>query len=330
MVVLWGNYEGIPQDTATNNAVIQLSKTSFSVSVNNQPISITAVNSADQLNVASSNVVTLDASGSMSALIYDENRSPVLDSQSRQYSRARITAKAAHQFVSEKADADEVAVIPFSSGVSLVNNTLLTDSLNLEDSSGANLVYNYSDDGFITDKDKLHFAVDLYNPNSDLWYSRYNYDGRHTDRTDSVASAGVGYLWGGGTNLELAINESVAKVSNRNNTIKRVFVMTDGDSWFSDRAAVISAANANNVIIHAVAVSASANETDLTEIADQTGGSYNKIIDEQNVTGIYSSLQTTIKYAYVATLGAPLQSGDSIKLSLTVNGETVERTLTVQ
>ena len=317
-------------DSATNNAVIQLAKSSFAVSVNDQAIPITTVNSADQLNIASSNVMTIDASGSMGALISDDNSNPVLDSQGRQYDRFRITAKAAHQFVSEKANADEVAVIAFSSSVDLVKNALFIDRLNLQDSSSANLAYDYADDGFVIDKGKLHFAVDLYNPYSDLWPYKVDYDGRYADRTDLVATTGTNYLWENGTELEEAINTSVTEISSRTNTLKRVFVMTDGNSSFSDRSGVIELANNSNVVIHAIAVSALANEDDLTEIAAQTGGSYNKIIDEQNITGIYSALQTTVKYAYVATLGSPLQNGDSIKLSLTVNGETVERILTVQ
>lgn len=313
-------------DNTTNNAVIQLSKNAFEVLVNDQPISITTVNSADQLDLASSNVMTLDASGSMGTSIRDKDGNPVLDSEDRQYDRFRITALAAHQFVAEKADADEIAVIPFSSSVDLIDNAFLTDNLTLLDNNSASITYDYSDDGFTTAKDKLHFAVDLYNPFSDQW-NGLGYDGRHASRTDSVASVGSSYQWGMGTQLEDAINTSVDKIATRNNTLKRVFVMTDGNSSFTDRDAVIAAANQANVVIHAIAVSNNANESDLQPIASETGGSYHKIVDEQNITGIYSSLQTTVKYAYIASLTTPLQSGDAISLSLTINGEKVTRIL---
>ncbi|KII79515.1 vWA domain-containing protein [Vibrio renipiscarius] len=313
-------------DNTTNNAVIQLSKNAFEVLVNDQPISITTVNSADQLALASSNVMTLDASGSMRASINDENNNAVVDSEGHQYDRFRITAMAAHQFVAEKADADEIAIIPFSNSVDLINNAFLQDSLSLVDSNSASISYDYSLDGFTTAKDKLHFAVDLYNPLASLW-GWNDYDGRHASRTDSVARADTWYLWDSGTELEEAIKVSVDEVATRSNTLKRVFVMTDGDSYFTDRDAVIAAANQANVVIHAIAVSNNANESDLQPIASETGGSYHKIVDEQNITGIYSSLQTTIKYAYIASLTTPLQSGDAISLSLTINGEKVTRIL---
>lgn len=317
-------------DTSTNNAVIQLSKSAFEVYVNDQPLAISTLNSADQLNVASSNVVTLDASGSMSMLISGDDGDVDVHSNSGYYDRFRVTAKAAHQFVTEKADVDEVMVIPFSTTVDVIKNSWLDSAVSLTDSQGASVNYDYADDGFTTDAAKLHLAMDIYNPYSGLWLDQSALDGKDAARTDTITSAGVAYPWSGLTELEDAINQSIDEVKVRNNSIKRVFVLTDGQSVFSDRDAVVASANNNNVVVHAIAVSAQADEANLKVIAADTGGSYHKIIDEQNIAGIYSSLQTTIKYAYVATLASPLQAGDTIKLVLTVNGETVERLVTVQ
>ncbi|MGX1925217.1 vWA domain-containing protein [Vibrio sp. NH-7] len=315
-------------DTVSNNAVIQLTKAAFKVSVNNQPLTISSLNTSDQLGVASSNVISLDASGSMFGQVRDENGDAVIDSNGYAYTLHRLTALAAHQFISEKSSADEIGVMAFDSSVELINNALLAQ-YNLYDENDADITFDYSDENFVIDKAKLHFAVDMYNPTSPLWMDNF-YDAKHTGRTDNVDSIGSGYRWGGGTELEGAINDSLTALQQRSNAIKRTFVMTDGNSSFDDRQALIDTAVANSIPVHAIAVGAGANETDLKVIANQTGGTYYKIVDGQNLVGIYSSLQTTIKYAYLAKLNAPLQAGDEVKLSLEINGETVERTITLQ
>ncbi|WP_053395572.1 hypothetical protein [Vibrio nereis] len=109
-------------DSSTNNAVIQLTKAAFTVSVNDLPISISTLNSSDQLGVASSNTLTLDRSGSMDDDAKDENNKDVVDSNGETYNLSRLTALAAHQFVSEKNTADEVAVIPFATYVHMIND----------------------------------------------------------------------------------------------------------------------------------------------------------------------------------------------------------------
>lgn len=316
-------------DSASNNAVIQLAKNAFEVSVNNQPLLISTLNSTDQLGIASSNVMALDASGSMTSFVTDGgDLGP--QSNNEVYTRHRLTAKAAHQFVSEKGAADEFSVISFDDEINTINNALIS-TFDLHDESGSSVSYDYHETGFVNDKAKLHFAIDLYNPRSSLWQDGNADDEKHPDRTDSVATVNNSYYpWSGGTELEGAINTSLEQVKERANALKRVFVLTDGQSYFTDRAGVIAFANANSIPVHAIAISQSADEENLQEIASQTGGTYYKVIDEQTITGIYSSLQTTIKYAYVAELNAPLQVSDTLKLTLTINGEKVERTLTIQ
>jgi len=315
-------------DTVTNNAVIQLTKSAFTVSVNDQPLAISALNTSDQLGVASSNVIALDASGSMYSKVLDENNDYVTDADGNTYTLHRLTALAAHQFVSEKSAADEVGVMAFDGRVELIDNTLLANYA-LTDVNANSVTFDYSNESFVTEKEKLHFAVDFYNPESHMWIGS-QVDAKHDARTDIVHKTNGYYRWGGGTELEGAIEDSLTALQNRNNAIKRIFVMTDGNSYFSDRDGLIDTAVANSIPVHAVAVGANANETDLKEVADQTGGTYYKIVDGQNLVGIYSSLQTTIKYAYLAELSTPLQTGDVVKLSLEINGETVERTITIQ
>lgn len=315
-------------DTVSNNAVIQLTKTAFTVSVNNQPLTISSLNSSDQLGVASSNVMSLDASGSMFSRVRDDNGDYVLDQQGNYYTLHRLTALAAHQFITEKNTVDEIGVMPFDSRVELINNQLLSD-YELFDENDNLITFDYSDDSFASDKAKLHFAVDMYNPESQMW-GPTNDDANHADRSDHVAAIEGGYRWGGGTELEGAISDSLTALKSRNNAIKRAFVLTDGNSTFGDRQGLIDTAVANAIPVHAVAVGAGANETDLKVIANDTGGTYYKIVDSQDLVGIYSSLQTTIKYAYLAKINAPLQAGDEVKLSLEINGENVERTITIQ
>lgn len=316
-------------DSSTNNAVIQLTKAAFSVSVNDQPIAISTLNSSDQLGVASSNVLTLDRSGSMHDPVLDENRNPVLDENDVTYKLNRITALAAHQFVSEKSTADEVAVIPFASNVRMITNQLLT-TFDLVDSNDQPVNFDYSDSGFLKEQAKLHFAIDVYNPHSGLWSNQTQYDEKHSGRNDDIASVGSSNIWGGNTELEEAVDESLIALINRENAIKRAFVMTDGHSTFYNRAGVIEKANQNSIPVHSIALGAGADEEDLKAISEQTGGTYYKVLNTTDIVGIYSSLQTTIKYAYLAALSTPLQAGDVVKLSLEINGETVTRELTIQ
>ena len=157
-----------------------------------------SLNSSDQLGVASSNVITLDASGSMyGSDIQDINGNP--------YTMHRLTALAAHQFVSEKSEADEIGVVVFDHFVNLINK----DFLNLYSFVDANediVQLDYSVSGFTNNKAKLHFAVDLYNPNAGLWNESYYtgvYDEKHSDRVDSIVSTRSDYQWGQTLTLKL-------------------------------------------------------------------------------------------------------------------------------
>lgn len=316
-------------DSSTNNAVIQLTKAAFTVSVNDQPISISTLNSSDQLGVASSNTLALDGSGSMFDWVYDEQLTPVIDENGNPYTLHRLTALAAHQFTLEKSAADEVAIIPFDYDVNLINNQFLA-KFDFTDSNDNPVSYDYSDSGFVNDKAKLHLAIDMYNPQAGLWANKSKHDQSHAGRTDNIASLGYSYEWGGGTDIEDAINDSLDALIARNNAVKRVFVMTDGQSSFYNRATLIDTAKQNSIPVHSIALGAGANEDDLKVISEQTGGTFYQVIDPTDIVGIYSSLQTTIKYAYLAALNTPLQAGDVVKLSLEINGETVTRELTIQ
>jgi hypothetical protein len=316
-------------DSSTNNAVIQLTKVAFQLTVNDQPMTISSLNSSDQLGVASSNVLALDGSGSMYSEVRDANYNYVVDDNLNPYTLHRLTALAAHQFVSEKSDSDEIAVIAFDSYVDLIDQAFI-DGLTLLDIDDNEVTFTYSESGFATGKSQLHFAIDLYNPSTEQWGLYNAYDQAHSGRTDNIASISNYYAWGGGTELEGAINDSLTAISERNNAIKRVFVMTDGNSYFSDRQLVIDTAKQNAIPVNAIAVGTNANDTDLKEIAEQTGGVFHLIEEPQNIVGIYSALQTSIKYAYLASLSSPLQAGDEVKLSLQINDETVERVITIE
>ncbi|CAK2097696.1 von Willebrand factor type A domain-containing protein [Vibrio crassostreae] len=318
-------------DSVTNNAVIQLSKDAFRLEINDFPVNFLSLNTSEQLAVSTSNVLALDASGSMFANEFDESVDPpvaIIDGNGNPVTLLQLTASAAHQFISEKADADEVAVVPFDSNVELIDNTLLAN-YSMTDSDSANVTYNYSDSGFVTSKADLHFSVDMYNAFSPLWNNFYRYDEKHADRTDSVSSLNDDYRWSGGTQLEGAINDSVTLASARSNTLKRIFVMTDGNSSFADRDGVVAAALQNSIPVNAISVGSGANTVDLSVIAQETGGAFFELTDAINIAGIYSSLQTSVKFSYVAYLGIPLQAGDVIKLTLDLNGETVIRTITL-
>ncbi|MEJ2765272.1 vWA domain-containing protein [Photobacterium sp. MCCC 1A19761] len=314
-------------DSQSGKAVIQVAKSAFQILVNANENPIVSLNTADQLQVSNSIVMTLDASGSMSGKVYDEQGDPVTDSNNVIYNRFRLTALAAHQFMMEKNAEDEVAVIPFSLYVNPINKTFL-DGYNFQDENGLKTTINYSDSGFMKDKAALHFAIDFYNMHVPMWEERV-LDTKHAGRTDNVHTIVEDYPWGGGTELEDSIHVALDTTKQATGDVNSVFVMTDGDARFNDLDGLITKAKSMNLPVHSIAISNDAYTQDLMQISEQTGGSFKHITDVQNIAGVYSALQTTVKFNYLADLTLPVKSQDVIKMILTLNGEVVEREVTL-
>ncbi|UTV30578.1 vWA domain-containing protein [Photobacterium atrarenae] len=314
-------------DSQSGKAVIQVAKGAFQILVNANENPIVSLNTADQLQVRNSIVMTLDASGSMSSKVYDEQGDPVTDSNDVTYNRFRLTALAAHQFMMEKNVEDEVAVIPFSLDVNLISKSFL-DGYSFLDENGVDTTISYSDSGFMKDKASLHFAIDFYNMHVPMWEDRV-LDTKHAGRTDNVHAIYEDYPWGGGTELEDSIHVALDTTKQATGDVNSVFVMTDGNARFNDLDGLIAKAKSMNLPVHSIAISNDAYTQDLIQISEQTGGSFKHITDVQNITGVYSALQTTVKFNYVANLTRPVMSQDVLKIILTLNGEVVEREVTL-
>ena len=268
----------------------------------------------------------------MSAEVYDDQSKPILDENNETFNRMRLTARAAHQFIAEKNSDDEIAIIPFSSDVNLLNASFF-DNWTFIDTDSNEVALNYSASGFTQNTSELHFAVDFYNLHSPLWSNTFSktLDTHHISRNDQVHLIDSYYYpWDSGTKLEDSINQALEASKYGTNPLKAVFVMTDGDAYFNNLEGLIDEAKSLSIPVHSLAISEAANTDTLQEISEKTGGSFKQILDISTIEGVYSALQSTIKFAYIAELSQEVTSGDTLTLEFTLNGETTTRSIEIK
>lgn len=315
-------------DTQTNKAVIGIPDAAFSLALNANPLPIDLINNATSLSDPASVVLVLDASGSMSSFVYDENGNALKDANDNYYNRRRMTAIAAHTYLDGISSTDETGVVIFDHYVDFITNQLLGDSFALTDVDGNSATYTFSSTGFSSSPSNLRFVVDLYNRDSALWpYTQY--DDRHSD-TPNLSITNY-YRWGGSTSLYDAILEGVSRVQGQANARKILVAMSDG----GDNASVgseqdaIDAANAAGVSVYTIAYGSSSNETTMQNIAQGTNASYYSV-DNVDIAAAFQHVQTAITFQYLAGFSSALNTGDTLTLSLNHNGESISRDITVQ
>ena len=319
-------------DSIDGKALIQTINDAITIKINSQTVTVEKINSLEQIDLKASSVLTLDASGSMSAEVYDDQSKPILDENNETFNRMRLTARAAHQFIAEKNSDDEIAIIPFSSDVNLLNASFF-DNWTFIDTDSNEVALNYSASGFTQNTSELHFAVDFYNLHSPLWSNTFSktLDTHHISRNDQVHLIDSYYYpWDSGTKLEDSINQALAASKYGTNPLKAVFVMTDGDAYFNNLEGLIDEAKSLSIPVHSLAISEAANTDTLQEISEKTGGSFKQILDISTIEGVYSALQSTIKFAYIAELSQEVISGDTLTLEFTLNGETTTRSIEIK
>lgn len=319
-------------DTVTGRPVIGLPEGAFTLMHESTPVPLSSVSSAAQSREAASVALVLDASGTMNSTVYT-------DEESNRLSRWHVARDAAHLFLNEKGPDDEAAVVIFDGKVDMVNDDLLADRFSLLDESDQETTYAYSESGFTTNEEPLRFAVDLYDPFSQIYTNpRFGYNPvPHPDAPNiQIISR---YRWAGGTALFQAVYESLESTADRSSPRKAVVTMGDGGNNHGTRTIQEVIDRANNVGIPVYSIALGVSETNrgyeqLEALALKTGGDFVSVDDdgaETELLSAFESIQIGLVYQYLATLQNfdDIQAGDVIELKLDYNDLEATRILTV-
>ncbi len=315
-------------DSVTKKAILGLVAGSVTAKVNGSSASVTGISSSSS-TAAASTALVMDASGSMGTTVYTDSTTY------KSYSRFALASIAAGSFVQGKGSSDEVAMIVFDDAVTTINNSFLAVQT-FTDSNGTARTFTLSDDGFSTDASKLTSLADLYNvygaTSASCWYSGTlaSYCYPYLSGGDATLRRTSLYPWNGMTAVWKATDQGVDLVRTRSNPRKYVVAMTDGvdnSSGSITSSTLITKAVAAGIPVWMVAFgdSSSVNETEMQQVATQTGGSYFRR-ETNDIVGIFQGIQSSIRFQYTATLsGVSLTSGQVVTLE--VGGVTRELTL---
>lgn len=307
-------------DSATKKAVLGLPGSAVTVQVGSAAAPVSSF-VASTTTAASSSVLVMDASGSMGTNVYTDSAS------GKRYDRYALASLAAGEFLNGKDPADESAMLIFDDVPTLVTDAVLAARTFTSAATGQAVTVSVGADGFTTSVAPLLAVANLYNESSAI-YARCYVSGTLSANcydflpgSDTSLRLSGSYPWGGSTALWAASQQAVGVVAARANPRKFVVAMTDGQdnaSGASTRLTLIAAAKQAGVPVWMVAFGAagSVNETQMQQVADETGGSYYRQ-EDQNIVGIFQAIQTGIRFQYSATLGGvTLASGQTITVTL--------------
>jgi VWFA-related protein len=118
--------------------------------------------------------------------------------------------------------------------------------------------------------------------------------------------------------LYLAIDETSADPSGNR---KAVIVIADGEDNVSTKSLndVIERANAKNIPIFTIGLGILVGQTELEQIADETGGAYYQPATADNLTDVYLQLAQVFANQYVITYDSAYGSGTVTDLEVVVN-----------
>lgn len=313
-----GNLVFTVTDSESKKAVLGISASAVSALVGEQSRGLTKLDTAAAVQDASI-VLVLDASGSMYEPVYFD------EAAQKQYTRFQLAAVASHLFLDQKSPSDEIGISIFSDQVDFMTPESLNRQFPAFDASFQPVVLPYPLDGFATDAAQQRFVIDAYNHFSKL-YDPAAEDDVHpqTPAVRVIAS----YPYGGSTALYDAMVQAVETVGQRTNGRPAVVVMTDGEDTSSIAVAedVINAATVFGVPIHTVRFGADANGDVLSAISAQTGGNYLEA-NSIDLADAFTTIQTGIRFQYIATLAEALDATSPVTLTLILDGLTVSRTL---
>ena len=326
-------------DSESHKAVIGLDSSTFTVEKNDAEVDLTAlIGSQSVADNAASILISLDSSGSMSGYVQDENYNYVVDEDGNYQSRYSIAAASAHQFVETTKDNDEEAsfsMVIFSSYVYSFTDDYINDSLSLENSDGDTIEFvSERENGFIEDSATVHTLIDIYNPHSEMYvYPSSPAVERHEERDDDIALINSYYRFSGATafydSLDVGLDQFDESITN-----PQIIVLSDGDDNSSSVSYtdVITKAQEKNIPISVLAIGAGISSSDASRmeaIATDTGSQYLEVVDVSDLSGFFDGLSTQSSFNYNATLGESVVSGDILKVTIDINGESTSRELTI-
>lgn len=326
-------------DSESYKAVIGLDSSAFTVEKNDSEVDLTTlIGSQSVADNAASILISLDSSGSMSSYIFDEDNNYVVDENGNYETRYSIAAASAHQFVETTKNNDNEAsfsMVIFSSNVYSFTDDFINNNLTLENSEGDIVEFvSEREGGFIEDTAILHTLIDIYNPHSEMYlYPSTPAVERHEERDDDIALINSYYRFSGATafyeSLDVSLDEFDATITN-----PQIIVLSDGDDNSSSvgYTDVIAKAQDKNIPISVLAIGSGISSSDASKmeaIATETGSQYLEVADISDLSGFFDGLSTQSSFNYNATLGESVVSGDILKVTININGESTSRELTI-
>lgn len=334
-----GRFVFTVRDTESNRPVLGLPPSAFTLDVGGSEVDLESVRVAAQTGEAAGVSLVLDASGSMSANVAQNEDGDSL-------TRWHLTRDAAQLFLDEKAPNDETAFVIFDRDVDLINDDFIADRWVLEDADGNSVDYSFSPSGFSSETDDLRLIADAFSPYSTVYSNpRFGTEqAPHPDTPDITITNS--YVWGGRTALWDAVEVGIDSVLVESAASRKaVITMGDGLDNESDLTLdeLIDLANNEGVPVYSIYFGQNADPDDpnfdsaaedLQRLGEETGGGYTGVNDadaDTEILAAFESLQVGLVFQYLAALvdNDQVQGGDTVTLTLEYNQLTTTREFTV-
>lgn len=305
-------------DSLTGKSVLGLGAEHFTFAAGGSATTPVGVDYGASTAQAASVAMVLDGSGSMGAMVGTTGKT-----------RNQLASLAAHELLNGLSNgSDEAGVVLFGSGVTTVNDATLATLNWLDDAGNAAAPYTFSATGMTSTIPSLRTIADLYNTSSSIYL--YRTDPVHPD----TAPLHLRYPpFGGATSYFDATAAGLTLLSTARNPRRIVVALTDGQDNSSSASLdqVVAQATAAGTPLYTVGFGSSTevNETEMQAMADATGGEY-KRVEGADLTGLFQSIQTGIRFQYVAGFASAFASGTVVGTTITAYGKTVSRELTVR
>lgn len=310
-------------DSLTGKAVLGLTGANFAFAIGTAaqaPSSITYGASTAQ---AASVSIVLDSSGSMASVVGTTGKTAI-----------QIASIATHTLLDGfTSGSDEAGVTIFSSSIFPINDATLARTIfSWTDTAGvARAPYSFSATGLTKDIVRLRPIADLYNSQSAIYLSNPAGDPVHPSTGNLRLRSS--YALSGSTAFYDATSAGLALLGSAGNSRKIVVAMTDGvDNASTKRSAgVIAEAVSAGIPMYMVAFGArsAVDEPTMQKMATDSGGEY-KRVEGADLAGLFQSIQTGIRFQYLATFPAALASGSVLNTTVTAASLTATRTLTIR
>lgn len=302
-------------DDLSNKSVIGLPSGAVKVLTEAGANRLSAVRTGATVVENASVVMVTDASGSMATNAFTD------PDTGQRYSRQELAAVAAHTFLDSQSADNETALTIFDQDTNFIDKAEFDALFSFVDANDADADIAYPGDGFSEQASELRIAVDLYNRQNQLWGSTKP-TAPHAD-TPAVESTGY-YPWGGSTAYIDATIEAINALATRSNPRRFVITMTDGynNSGTRDVEAAVSAANAHGIPVYTIGFEGG-DEQELQYLATSTGATFISA-ESLDITQAYESIQSNIRFQYIADLNSTLVAPYNLTVSIDLDGDGVD------